>query len=689
MKKTLILSVIAIMMMSPLSMFANDFDGFFRGVGDDVYTNRDVDTQGITIEGMHSESPVEAPLGSGLLVMVAAGIGYAAMRRFRKVKSNSLIAMLIAVVLLFGMTQCRKKVVEIAEPGTVFMTVTAGGGDRVVFNPSILGFNWNITGNEYVVVSGNYSGYLGELTALSCGGCAVTQRKEFSGMITAPNDKDTELYFFYLGNGSHSQEPGTESVVIDFSNQVDEDVSTVTDYLIATEHISADEVVIENEQCHVRIDLRVKTAIAFFRLSGFTGTSNQNETVYLHGTDVYTSAEINFKTGEVIGKDRGYINVGTNNANGVYVSLIDSGTTTAATLQFDSNSKSGSIVFPDGIKENVFYSDELNSEFTPLSIEAAMSLPDDVLPGLFSVSPTKKVRFSKGNLKFSRASLNDDWSTGTWSFMENQYDEVEIDDQEVGGNYSDFPTVSLFGWGTSGEVDVDYNYKEIMFKPYSTRYQYDIIGGSVVIYDDGEYGPSGEHPLSVANHSDWGYCMGGESSQWRTLTFDEWKWLLGAQNGKSYVQPDPASNECRTSSPIGEIQNARYTLARIDNQYIGLVIFPDDYVHPGPDLKYVNYWFKTGTTGAVPQYPDFSGKWDELTHSEWEAMEAAGAVFLPAAGCRIGDWMIEVNFTGNYWSSSCAGEKGAYSLQFSNNVMKLYGPTRCGGFSVRLVTDGD
>lgn len=96
-------------MMSPLNMFANGFDGFFNDGGNDAYDNRGVDNHGITIEGMHSESPTDAPLGSGLLVMVAAGIGYATMRRSRKAKSNSSIIMLLAVVLLLGMTQCRKR----------------------------------------------------------------------------------------------------------------------------------------------------------------------------------------------------------------------------------------------------------------------------------------------------------------------------------------------------------------------------------------------------------------------------------------------------------------------------------------------------------------------------------------------------------------------------------------------------
>ncbi len=663
------------MMMSPLNMFANGFDGFFNDGGNDAYDNRGVDNHGITIEGMHSESPTDAPLGSGLLVMVAAGIGYATMRRSRKAKSNSSIIMLLTVVLLLGMTQCRKKVVETAESGTVLMTVSTGG-DRVVFNPEILGFNWNATGNEYVVVSGNYSGYLGELTASSNGGCAVTQRKEFRGMITAPSAKDTELYFFYLGNGSHSQVAGTESVVIDFSNQVNEDVSTVTDYLIATEHISIDDVEIENDQYRVKIDLRVKTAIAYFKLSGFVGASTLDEEVYLHGSDLYSSAEINFKTGEVIGKDKGFINVGANNEKGFYVSLIGSGTTGPTTLCFDSNSKSGSIEFSDGIKENVFYSDELNSEFTPLSIEAAMSLPDDVLPGLFSVSPTKKVRFSKGNLKYSRTSLNDDWSTGTWSFMENQYGYEASGN--TGDDYCNRTSISFFGWGTTGKKDRDYNENEICFMPNKTVIyeKPDPNNWSTWIDQTEFYGPTGTYDLSVERYSDWGYCMGGESSPWRTLSNVEFAYLLG------FKQEEPF----REASTVCGVDNARYTKAKINGMY-GVVIFPDEYNQPSNiQLDCINY-----SKSNLPFNNSFV---NTLSLDDWALMEAEGAVFLPAAGQRFLDFdtylvtdVVEVGVGGGYWTTTAMNDGSACEFIFDGGFLTFYHDVRALGHSVRLVYD--
>ena len=82
-------------------------------------------------------------------------------------------------------------------------------------------------------------------------------------------------------------------------------------------------------------------------------------------------------------------------------------------------------------------------------------IPDGALPGLFSVSATKQVHFSQGNLQYQA-------STNTWRFAEHQYDYVGTQTADERGNYggnvsgSDNRSISstysgwidLFGWGT-------------------------------------------------------------------------------------------------------------------------------------------------------------------------------------------------------------------------------------------------
>ena len=83
-KKALVLSMaLAAGLLVPVTMNAQDYDGsrglFGRGFAaeDAASNNRD---GGIGLGGAESEDPT-SPLGSGILVLVAAGAGYAALKR--------------------------------------------------------------------------------------------------------------------------------------------------------------------------------------------------------------------------------------------------------------------------------------------------------------------------------------------------------------------------------------------------------------------------------------------------------------------------------------------------------------------------------------------------------------------------------------------------------------------------------
>ena len=77
-----------------------------------------------------------------------------------------------------------------------------------------------------------------------------------------------------------------------------------------------------------------------------------------------------------------------------------------------------------------------------VSINAQEPLPSEVLQyGKFSVSSTKKVMFSKGNLQYQA-------NPGTWRFAENQYDVIGADNGNIASDYTGW--IDLFGWGTWG-----------------------------------------------------------------------------------------------------------------------------------------------------------------------------------------------------------------------------------------------
>ena len=249
------------------------------------------------------------------------------------------------------------------------------------------------------------------------------------------------------------------------------------------------------------------------------------------------------------------------------------------------------------------------------------------LPGVFTVDAGKTVKFSKGNL---RARYNG--SAWVWSFAEDQWDFVGNAAANTSingdGTIDGFGAVDLFGWvGASNTT-------------WTGVAQYGISNSTQVNSTD-TYG----NVPSEALKDDWGNTMGDD---WSTLTSNEWAYLLGERDG------------------------ARYCKATV-NSTTGLVIFPDSYSHP-TDVDAVK---SANTTTAAYDTNSWSGE-------NWTKMEAAGAVFLPAACSRYGKMI----FTGSglYWSSTSYQANTAYGLNFSSTGMNPTGTTvRSNGGSVRLV----
>ena len=266
--------------------------------------------------------------------------------------------------------------------------------------------------------------------------------------------------------------------------------------------------------------------------------------------------------------------------------------------------------------------------------------------GLFSVSSTKQVAFSQGNLQATTSDKGTNWS---WAFATHQYDyiggrlyggsEPQTGNNYINGNHtvSNNGTVDLFGWSTS-----------------STYY------GIHNSENDATY---------TGDFVDWGPTMG---SEWRTLSMAEWTWLLGPRDN-----PNPGTN-CRTSSTVNGTTNARFAKATV-NSKAGLIIFPDNYTHPSGVTQPTNI----NTGGAA-----YNG--NSYSVSDWTAMENAGCAFLPAAGNRLGKTLYDIGDNGNYWSSSASSESQAMNLYFfPSNVHPQHDFYRKKGHSVRLVQDAN
>ena len=548
-----------------------------------------------------------------------------------------LTLILAALALTLSLSQCKKTETPTTDEG-IFITLKAGYGNgaKTDFAPATGAFVWTEDAMEYIYVGGsNHSDCLGVLSGTGNGMVSMT----FSGALTTTPDAGETLYFFYLGKGRD----GSAVSTLNFSSQ-DGTLENVTNY-----HIAISEGVEYAGQTSFSTTLNMKMAIAYFDVNGFKNANDAAETVYLHGDEVYSSATIDYTNGTITGETKGYINLGTAN-NGKYVALIPS-VSTETTLKFDSNSKWGAMNFLRGIQAGRYYS----NSGAALTVTAG-ALLEGTVPGLFSVSATKMVRFSKGNLQYQG-------STQTWRFAENQYNfvggvnesgfdpdhqqygnvfegEVQCKNELIAPDYSGW--IDLFGWGTKNNPTT-----------------YDVDG----TYSWNEWG---ENAISNGGNT--------ENSGWCTLTVGEWTWLVGSTMGS-----DPGTN-CRISSTVNNTANARYTNAILNinstSSVNGIILFPDDYTAGTPEGI---------TWGPINEKSNWG---TSCTISGWATLEAAGCVFLPASGYRKGISVGYANSRGMYWSSSNTGSGAGYAWYFDFNKDSV-NPQNYGGQgegrSVRLV----
>lgn len=648
MTKRILLSLILWGGVSLIGANAQRTDGFFKTNNDDFYTNRE--DNGFSLGGVtNNENPT--PLGSGLLIMVAAGAGYAVERRKNAARKG--MTMLVALGLILGMTQCKKDTVTpVSTDNKINITLNAnygGNGGRTTFEPTTGQFSWSTSQVEYINVGGA-AGYLGQLSNDGAGS------NTFTGTITGAVDGET-LYFFYLGNGNHAG-----ATTLDFSNQSS---GTVTDY-----HIAIGSAEYKEGQTNFSATLNMAMAIAYFDLSGFTSSSDAAETVYIHGDAVYATATVDYNNGTITGNTKGFINVGTANA-GKYVALIPS-VTTSTTIKFESNTKTGSMTFLRGIKPASYYSNGGSTLAPTLG-----TLPEGATPGLFTVAgeevngnkiSTRMVRFSKGNLQYQANSTGAETApyTPAWRFAPKQY--TFIGDAAGNNVFDDSRAtqedwIDLFGWGTSG-----WNNGNTYYQPY------DYIGNSGTTSTGYGYGPAGNNYkqdlTGTYANADWGIynAIGNDAAgTWRTPTGgsgEEWEYLLSSRN----------------ASTVNGTDNARFGKIKVDNVN-GIVIFPDSYNHPiSKNPAYIN-----STT--------YSSTYTAITTDEFNSMQSAGAVFLPCNGYRSYAYPnYDPTYSTNslyYWSATYNSQSYAYAFLGGHSVGITSSNTSAkrNGCAVRLVYD--
>ena len=259
-----------------------------------------------------------------------------------------------------------------------------------------------------------------------------------------------------------------------------------------------------------------------------------------------------------------------------------------------------------------------------------------VLNGRFSVSPTHQVRFSRGNLQYKA-------SNNVWRFAPVQYECIGEANKYISDTNDGW--IDLFGWATSGYHDpTDVN--NTQYHPWASDY--------------GSYGPSVNmsdwNLVGTSANYDWGVYDtipngGNQPRGWRTLSYDEWNYLLNGRSG------------AMTKRGVA-----------IVNGVNGWIFLPDLWTAPAGLL------FDPNATNL------YEG-------TDWVNMEAAGAVFLPCAGNRSGTGVGDVGKKCYYWTSSSKEglAQSPYFLYdlyaFPDYYIYVRNSSGDAGYSVRLVKD--
>lgn len=291
-------------------------------------------------------------------------------------------------------------------------------------------------------------------------------------------------------------------------------------------------------------------------------------------------------------------------------------------------------------------------------INVTMIKVEGALPGRFTISndggtTTSQVFFSKGNLQAAFASAG---SSRTWQFATNQWDYIGSAAANTSingsGSVSVAGTVDLFGWvGTS-----------------SSNNNYGIWNNTTT----NDYGNTKNESLK----NDWGHNEitngGNTADMWRTLTREEWGYMLSTRSGA-------------TVNGSNNVRFAKATIRTDATGVKGLLLFPDGATFDASEASWgvLNDGYNNYTTTC--------------TAAQWTALEAKGCVFLPAAGNRTGTTVSDAGNAGAYWTATGSDSKNSDIYPYSYRV--YFGQTSWGnpqyysqqqksyGHSVRLVRE--
>ena len=470
--------VIAVGLLMPLSSYCQGgkTDGFFSNSNTD-YENRANADVSVAI----TNDSFGAPLGSGLMIMTVACVGYLLLKKRRRA-----VTMLVLLVIMLGMTQCKKRHVVVPnDDGWVNITLDVGNSTKVDVNTGTGAVKFE-DGDEILV--GNYGVYVGKLTC---------NDGVFSGNIRIVKS-NTYLYFYYLGNIEVNDLTvgSTKSCSVNISDQVTSlpVISCGRSTQQYSSGISTYEAHLKNKCALVKFNITSDSPYASTCITGMSNKVTLNFESAAFTPSVENAGEICLAPGS-----------GEKWAILLPQGAVGEGGEGSA---FAGRYKGHRNAVPE------IHEDDYLDAGIDVVMDSLMRRPTGTLRGFFTVNADgKQVMFSKANLSYVKGLKE-------WRFLDNQYETVETNGG-VGTDYTDKSVVTLFEWGQSG-----HNHGAVSYLPYDTRsnqkYCYAYGDPTCNLYDHNGL-------------ADWGYnaiTNGGRAyKQWRTLTLDEWMYIFTQRDG--------------------------------------------------------------------------------------------------------------------------------------------------------------
>jgi hypothetical protein len=249
------------------------------------------------------------------------------------------------------------------------------------------------------------------------------------------------------------------------------------------------------------------------------------------------------------------------------------------------------------------------------------------LKGAFSVAENKKVAFAQGNLRYN---ADDD----VWALSNNQFDMRGKLNTQASSEYNGW--IDLFGFATSESLEAG-----MPWETSTNVADYSVAPGITRTIAGTDY--------------DWlavNELLNAGDKTWRLMSKAEWEYLLNTR---------PNAANLRGQAVVNDVQ--------------GYILLPDEW--------------------QCPSTVEFVANPNNLTTNvfslaEWEQLENAGAVFLPATGYRYGRKMIAQGIgTAFYWTGDFTTDNSTARVLMisSTSAPSVIDAIRAYGCPIRPVRD--